>query len=187
MKIALLRSTIFRLLMALTLCGVAFAGPVDYSINFSGVGTLPTLGGFTYDPSVGFSNFVVTWFGLSFDLTSAANAPSVSVNPPCSADPQSPSTGFALMSQSLLCVATDIWGGDAHGFPNFFFSANGANKQVVIESVNLTIDPGLAAGNGTFTITALPTGSATPEPSTVSVLLGALLLAGARTTLKRRS
>jgi len=61
---------------------VAFAGPaakadmVDqttYTINFTGTTPLPT-GSFTYDPDTKlFSNFLVTWNGTQFDLTSSAN------------------------------------------------------------------------------------------------------------------
>ena len=60
---------------------VAFGGPAakadmldqtTYTINFTGTTPLPT-GSFTYDPDTKlFSNFLVTWNGTQFDLTSAA-------------------------------------------------------------------------------------------------------------------
>jgi hypothetical protein len=57
------------------------ATPEHYSITFSGstiAGTLPT-GSFDYDPAAPtFSNFLVAWDGLSFDLTGAANSPVLS-------------------------------------------------------------------------------------------------------------
>lgn len=62
----------------------AMAAPLHFTIQFAGdtaSGTLPT-GSFEYDPAAPvFSNFVVEWNGLSFDLTAQANSPIVS-NPP---------------------------------------------------------------------------------------------------------
>lgn len=62
---------------------VAFGGPAakadmldqtTYTINFTGTTPLPT-GSFTYDPDTKlFSNFLVTWNGTQFDLTSSANS-----------------------------------------------------------------------------------------------------------------
>jgi hypothetical protein len=65
--------------------GVTFAAPdaiansidlTTYTLNFTGAGTNPTAGSFTYDPdTMTFTSFSVTFGGLIFDLTSSANAP----------------------------------------------------------------------------------------------------------------
>ena len=62
--------------------------PIKYTIKFNGSGALPT-GSFLYDASKAgiyhhdgnwwepaFSEFVVTWYGITIDMTDAANRPS---------------------------------------------------------------------------------------------------------------
>src|SRR5580704_9919634 len=67
------------------LIGLLFAGVIGiraanasmlYDITFSGSGTLPTAGSFTYDASTStFSGFSITWDTFNIDMTSSANAP----------------------------------------------------------------------------------------------------------------
>jgi hypothetical protein len=82
----------------------ATAAPVRYDIQFSGAtasGTLPT-GSFDYDAAApAFSDFIVEWNGLSFDLTAQANAPIVS-NPP--GQPACGASGAAL---AFLLLSAD--------------------------------------------------------------------------------
>jgi hypothetical protein len=65
------------------------ADSTTYKINFTGSGTLPTSGSFTYDPDTfTFSSFLVTWSDVTFDLTAGANAPMLETTgtgqlPPC--------------------------------------------------------------------------------------------------------
>ena len=72
------------LVMMCLWCSSAFASPIDYSILFHCDGAMsctagspaPTAGSFTYDAANStISNFVVNWFGITFDLTSVAGNP----------------------------------------------------------------------------------------------------------------
>ena len=70
-----LRSFLVGVAMVASMSGPALATPTQYDIAFSGGSPTPT-GSFLYDPTVPtFSDFIVTWNGLTFDLTGAANTP----------------------------------------------------------------------------------------------------------------
>jgi hypothetical protein len=72
-----------------------------YTINFTGGPLLPTAGSFTYDPDTpNFTNFLVTWDGVPFDLTSAANDPIIGIggNPPCIGAATGAAATFLLLS-----------------------------------------------------------------------------------------
>ena len=79
----------FSVLLIIVAFGVpaaALADPIDlttYTLTFTGSPLLPSSGSFTYDPDTPhFTSFSVTWEGINFDLTSAANAPGISATAP---------------------------------------------------------------------------------------------------------
>lgn len=80
----------------------------------------PVSGSFTFDSTIPqFSNFLVSWDGVTFDLTAAANAP---LTPPlgspstgCTGESSTPAYGFVLMSQTAAgCNGATVyaWRGD---------------------------------------------------------------------------
>ncbi len=74
-----MRSLLLLLLMAVG-SGFVHAAPISYILHFeSRLGDVPTLGFFTYDPSLEsgsrFSVFRVIWKGFDVDLTDEANSP----------------------------------------------------------------------------------------------------------------
>lgn len=100
------------------------AETVLYDINFStgpfGFGDLPTSGSFGYDASqpLGsqFTNFIVVWEGISFDLTSDANFPSFVNTDTSACFPTLGSAGvFAALSAPGNCLGVGSdWLGIAH-------------------------------------------------------------------------
>lgn len=84
----------------------AIAAPVHYNIQFSGstvTGTLPT-GSFSYDAATpAFSNFIVEWNGLNFNLTGGANAPIVFV----SGQSNAPVCGVSGAAIAFLLLSKD--------------------------------------------------------------------------------
>jgi hypothetical protein len=157
-------------LAALALSVPAMASPIPYVINFSqssGTGPLPSSGGFIYDPATfTFSNFVVVWHSVTFDMTALANAgPDFQGSPSVCGLPAGPSGSFELLSVAP-CIAG--WSGASlFGGADFTFYSN----QPTVGTANLRLlqvpDPSRANLNsfGTFSITAVP------EP-TGAVLLG---------------
>ncbi len=67
------------LFLALCITAVSDAAPLLYNINFTlkpGSTVLPTSGTFRYDQDTGlFSDFIVDFYGNSYDLTESANTP----------------------------------------------------------------------------------------------------------------
>ncbi len=168
------------------LAPAATASPVSYTINFTATsGTAPASGQFSYDSAQAagskFSLFTVVADGITFNLTSSANAP-IFANPGgiCSNDV------FNFLSTGSAC-ATHI-----AGDPQWVVAAS-APIELVFEFLDLSADSqnglriagdiqGLpfadrATGRGSWTITAVST-SATPEPASLMLVLagGALLL-----------
>ena len=95
------RNTGIILLLALFGAPAASADVItDYTIHFTGTGTLPSSGSFTYDETnPHFSSFLVTWDSLSFDLTSIANSPATNTGAPaCSVELQT------LRLHLILCL-----------------------------------------------------------------------------------
>lgn len=157
-------------LAALALAVPAMASPIPYVINFSqssGTGPLPSSGGFTYDPATStFSNFVVVWHSVTFDMTALANAgPVFESSPSVCGLPASPSGSFELLS-AAPCI-TGWYGNSLFGGADFAFYSN--QPQVGTASIRLLSIPDPSRANlnsaGTFSITAVP------EPSG-AVLLG---------------
>ena len=153
------------LLVTAFCASVAMADTMDattYTINFTGTGTLPTKGSFTYDPDISsFINFSVTWIGLTFDLTSSANSPNTSATiPSCLTGLSGGAASFALLSG--VCPAS--WGATSEEIAtaNFSFrTVEGSNFFNVSENLTIPFDfqPKTQA-NGGWTIAATPV----PEP-----------------------
>lgn len=175
---------LFLLLFA---AAVAPASPITYDINFTTLtaGPPPTSGSFTYDAGAAtdpFSNFIVVWNGITYDLTSAANAGGQGAGISC----PSPSTQavFTFLSGTTTCssgtgdIITWAVRDQAVGYAFQFADGNtGFFDYLLVQ--DLVDGPINGPGpTGTFTISAV---QSTPEPGTLlTMALGALLF------LKRR-
>ena len=162
------------------------ASPITYNINFTNGSPNPTSGSFQYDSagSGTFSNFIVLWQGLNFDLTSAANAPSVGGSCVSSA-----SNSFALLNGTLACVQTGpgpVWAADsgdttASGFADFEIQGFGTSSlnDLLIQDVTFVEGTPPPVTRGALSIT---TPVATPEPGSIALAFigGASLLAWKR-------
>jgi hypothetical protein len=104
----------------LLLSNSAFAVPVHYVIHFSNPGGVvtpqPPTGSFYYECAAGvcqFSSFTVSWAGIAFDFTSAANAgPQYPGGFTTCGSVPSPLSVFLLLSNVPLCAGTNLtyWG-----------------------------------------------------------------------------
>lgn len=174
----------------------AAAAPITYSITFtetSGSVAAPDPATFVYDASAAigsqFSGFFLTWDGISYDLTAAANSP-VAVGTDCGTDS---AAVFSFLSTGSACPThapnEPRWVGVANARQNgnfFQFSDSnplGPNGQPGTQSllVEQSIQSRQGGGNsaqGTWTIAD----TSTPEPGTLVLLLagGAMLVAGKR-------
>jgi hypothetical protein len=172
------------------------ATPVFYTISFalqSGTpgAPLPTSATFDYDAGVPqFTNFIVNWDGLSFDMTNAANNPQInSFSAACVLGDTGAAASFLLLTNcgnpvSGLTVTTwfangnlnpqifNFYSGDAMGGNNFIqFTANPTSVVAPFNTEAL----------GTFTVTAVP------EVGTCAVVLVGLgLVVGTRIANLRR-
>jgi hypothetical protein len=157
-----------------------------YEINFSGATPLPTSGSFVYNPVTStFSNFTVTWDGLTFDLTTPANTPTISVAAPtCVGTGSGGSQTFAMLSGACDGVSNEAttWiAQDSSGISSFEI-----DTQLTISNPNGFVNDTLyiaadssgqgSGGNpvGSFTITAVP------EPSAAGLLMIGLALIAVR-------
>lgn len=172
-------------------------GPINYTINFTttaGVG--PTAGAFTYDAATStFTNFLVTWDGLSFNLTSSANAPGSLGNVPSCVGGTGPAAAFALLNGA--CVPPDPgvtvnWQASNVGptTDGFIFSVSHRSTlifpgqdpvpgpidgQFFFFGASATDSPN--TGEGQWTITASQV--VAPEPASLILVSTSLLAAGA--------
>src|SRR5581483_316518 len=100
--------TVFSFFCSAVLAAAASGGPTAYNIvfNIKYGGPTPT-GSFVYDPATGFSNFIVQWNGLTYNLTAPANNPIAngSVTTACSGV-SGPALGWAIMSQTVSGCAS---------------------------------------------------------------------------------
>jgi len=162
-----------------------------YDINFTGSGTVPTAGSFTYDSTVpSFSDFTVTWAGVVLNFTAAANAPSLTPpEPAClgaatgaaatfdllSGDCDSPPTGSATDWTALQYTPNDNGGFDAFSFAS---SNLDTNAGILVFTEVFGPPNSTASGSGSWTISAVGQPSPVPEPNSV-LLLAALFCASA--------
>jgi hypothetical protein len=156
--------------------------PVNYRINFTGGAGVPDLGFFHYDQSTStFSNFLVSWRGVLFDLSSAANSPFV--GSACPGTTSSPATGFALMNKTLCAGLYNRW------FANDFFGSTTSftfssqtlalpeqnAARISADGAGIAGSIGFESAAGVWSLTQI---AAVPEASTWSQLVAGLLLLG---------
>ncbi|MFN7937363.1 MAG: PEP-CTERM sorting domain-containing protein [Bryobacteraceae bacterium] len=151
------------LILSTALVTCAAAAPTQYTIDFSldGGSTKPQFGVFTYDPAVSqFTNFYVVWNGSLFDLTGAANAPTM--GGACAGMPSSPAAGLALMEQSLCAGLNYGWLGLPGTTNSFFFNAStsgspGQNAAIAGVASGADGSPLASLSGGQWTSTINPT------------------------------
>jgi hypothetical protein len=158
-----------RLIPLLMLLGglPAYGDVAFYTIDFTATSGSPTpVGSFDYDPAIPeFTNFLVVWDGMTFDLTNgvtSANDPYYGGPSPCDGAPFAPS-GFSLLT---TCPGA-YWVADAGGLNNSyveFSDPTGTLLQIFgrLPSAGLTA----AFATGSFS-----TVEVVPEPSTVALML----------------
>jgi|SRR5580700_387239 hypothetical protein len=152
----------------------------NYTITFTAAsGILPTSGSFTYDSSTPkFSNFLVVWDGLSFDLTSSANTPLIfgPVPPACLGGDSNAAATFQLLTNCGDLVTG--WLGKVGGSPaSRIFTFVSPTESCIfdadcisISAVTVPVGPiSEALGFGSFAVAV-----STPEPSTVALMLAGI-------------
>jgi hypothetical protein len=176
-----------RAVQVLLLTGIiasgAFAGPINYVINFTTTSGSPTpTGSFTYDSAAAlgsqFTAFVVVWDALTFDFTSQANTPIVNTVG-CGA--VTSITIFNFLSGTDECPGSpntfNYDSTEALANSGITFSDNGSPYPHYIDLQSIV--GGYSGRNniddGTFTVTAQ---TQTPEPSSFILALtgGAFLV-----------
>ena len=151
----------------------------NYTISFTGTGILPTSGSFTYDSTTpGFSNFVVVWDGLTFDMTAGANSPGIigPTPPACLNGDSGAATSFQLLTN---CGGPDTawnsFNGGSETQEMMFITASTSSLCGLAEdcasitggAVTNSVTP-LGATIGTFTVAEVVP---TPEPSSLTLML----------------
>jgi hypothetical protein len=144
----------------------AIAKSVTYGITFTGgyyggprggtfIPDAPQSGSFSYDPATGFSNFIVDWGSLTFNLTTAANA--------------NPAMDFEslMTNEHWTALQTE---GLSYAMAQTTFGMDGIGVQ----------DPGLPSGPGTPTEAIVFQGTyaltSVPEPGSLGMLVVGVLL-----------
>lgn len=184
----IMRSLVVALLLVGPCALPAFAGQVNYQIDFTGASVMNTplpFGSFAYDPAGGFSNFFVNWNGVTFDLTSSANAPALAADPAtgCDSAASDHQYGFIFMRQAATgCAAPAAyaWSGQYYGgsAAQFAFILNVTSGLSVAQDLiaglvysDVPLSPPMDLGSGGWTVS--------PEPSSLAMgLAAALCLAG---------
>jgi hypothetical protein len=141
----------------------------DYTITFTGASpSLTPAGSFTYDSTVlSFSNFLVVWDGITFDLTSAANNPvTKGTLPTCLTSASGATATFSLLTD---CASDPNAAWSAIGStPEFFIFDTPPVATGVISVRTIASQPPTSdAAAGTFEVSAITT----PEPGTSSLML----------------
>jgi opacity protein-like surface antigen len=169
------------LLVAILGASLAKADVVDqvtYTINFTGTGSLPTAGSFTWDPdSATFTSFHVTWDSLDFNFTVGNNIdanhpfyfPGLD-NVPCLGSATGPSASFALLTGA--CTPSPVgfttqWAAvECFCVGSFTFETSAQDNsgaiQVIAEHSQVQTNDH-AQGQWSVTADAAPV----PEPSTL--------------------
>jgi len=180
--------------LACCMVGIGCVAPVSasvmhYNVSFAGDGSrvsiLPTAGSFDYDAAhPTFSNFIVVWNGVPFDLTSSANSPSIFGSPTTCT-----STGAALSFDVLTGAACALSpAGDTgwivrtlkpclscSGVFEFFkqvcpcFEPPPERLLVIRSQVMLVDDPLSTTSGGSFSVAA-----AIDEPASLALLIAGL-------------
>jgi len=157
----------------------AHASAVYYTIDFTitSGSTAPTSGSFDYDSTLtdSFSNFIVLWDGLTFNLTSAANSPAIFASNACIGA----NTGALATFDELTC-STVTWSAGSDGadvpYPATFALIDSGNFATFVAQAAVDGAPNSVGGSGSLTITGQST---VPEPGTTALMLlglGCLLL-----------
>jgi hypothetical protein len=193
-----------KILQLLVLTGIltssAWASPITYNLSFvdtlaqNGPPVLPTFGSFTYDDSQPyasrFTDFRVDWYGVTFDLTSAANAPlfqGPGANE-CGTSATGSAVVFAFLTGEKVCGPTTqtLWQGNRASIPSLFnfaiFAFQAANVNNVVsfglrvDNLSTDVPPPFPATQGVFS--AAQQVGQVPEPATFALTaLGGLVLA----------
>lgn len=155
----------------------ATAGPISYSISFTGTGTLPTSGSFVYDSTTSrFTNFLVVWNGLSFSgLAGSANSPFLTTPPPaCLGGLTGGAASFALLSGACtppVAGGRTLWGANTQD--RFYFFTTDVTNTITLAITGVAAHPNPPVNTeGGFSIAA----TATPEPSSIVLSISAGLL-----------
>jgi hypothetical protein len=174
-------------LLVIAACGasLAFASPVDYTINFTNTetsGLAPTAGSFVYDAGAAdpFSDFTVTWDGYTFDLTAGANDPdALGPTPSCLAGLTGGAESFALLDGACSPAPSGYvtYWAELAGTLGFAITNNTLSNYFEVGGFNALTTDVTQDGSGSWTITPETT-SAVPEPSALIpvALLCALLV-----------
>jgi hypothetical protein len=154
------------------------ATAIDYTINFTNNSGPIATGSFTYDAAVpAFSNFIVFWDGLKFDLTTSANAPfdDGPGGPACLGGKTGAAAGFAWLSPGCQTFPVG-WTADATPSGNsviasFNFPEQNSSLQIGIHQDGSAADDDDTGDRGTFTISPNAGTAPTPEPGTLGVFV----------------
>ena len=154
------------ILAMIVVSGTIAAAPITYNLAFTG-STRAISGFFTYDPAAGFSNFLVTWDGATYDLTASANAPTLGTANTCTGRASTAAYGFFMMQQLTTgCGAGTSyeWNGGNTGSSSVFEflqfpPAGGFGGDKIFQTTSF--GDGFGVGNqGGYSIT-----TAAPEPA----------------------
>ncbi len=175
----------------------AHAAPVKYNIQFATTsgGPAPTSGSFFYDPDVPvFSNFLVVWNGISFNMTAAANNPRFAWGACNTAGNGAADTFDFLLNQNCgsgqyfngWASDTQDWGA---GIVNSVFGfqriddGSFPTDQIVFDVSETTTFGEINMAEGTFSISLAE--APVPEPATLSMLTAAAALLAVRFRMRR--
>lgn len=168
----------------------AHAAPVRYNIQFTTTSgsPAPTSGSFFYDSDVPvFSNFLVVWNGISFDMTAAANNPTFAMGACNTAGNGAADTFDFLLNQN--CGSGQYfngWGGFGYGFASgFTFERSDAENlptnAISFSAIDSSTDNTSAQGTFSISLAEAPV----PEPATLSMLTAAAALLAVRLRMRR--